>query len=120
MRLLSFFKQVETTLAMLHPDCAGGWNRRADYRTGTASCWQERTGLSLSLRTCELGDGRYSLQTRWTARGTPLSDRTFFCGVSPYDWQSAADAVAEAMPDPAASPAVAAADAPAALAAASA
>ena len=101
MRLLSFFKQVETTMAMLKPECSVGWKRRADYQTGSAFCWHEQIGLVLSLRTCELGGGRFSLQTRWTGpSGLSLHEHTYFCGASAFDWQSAADAVAEAMPDP--------------------
>ena len=102
MRLLSFFKQVETTMAMLKPECSVGWKRRADYQTGSASCWHDQIGLVLSVRTCELGGGRFSLQTRWTGpSGNALHEHTYFCGASAFDWQSAADAVAEAMPDPA-------------------
>jgi len=100
MRLLSFFNQVETTLAMLKPECASGWKRRADYLTGSATCWHEQTGLALSLHTSELGGGRFSVHSTWSAQnGLALYDRTFFCGPSTFDWQSSADAVAEAMPD---------------------
>jgi hypothetical protein len=102
MRLFSFLKQVETTQAMLKPECAAGWKRRADYQAGFAAYWHDQLGLSLSLRSCELGGGRFSLQTRWTGpSGLSLYDHTYFCGASAFDWQSAADSVAEAMPDPA-------------------
>jgi hypothetical protein len=102
MRLFSFFKQVETTLAMLKPECSAGWKRRADYQTGSASYWHDQLGFVLSLRCCELGGSRFSLQTRWTGpSGLSLYDHTFFCGASAFDWQAAADSVAEAMPDPA-------------------
>ena len=102
MRLFSFLKQVETTLAMLKPECSAGWRRRADYQTGSAAYWHEQIGLVLSLRSCDLGSGRFSLQTRWTGpSGLALHEHTYFCGASSFDWQSAADSVAEAMPDPA-------------------
>jgi len=102
MRLFSFFKQVETTLAMLKPECSAGWKRRADYQTGSAAYWHDQLGLVLSLRCCELGGSRFSLQTRWTnPAGLSLYDHTYFCGASAFDWQAAADSVAEAMPDPA-------------------
>jgi hypothetical protein len=102
MRLFSFFKQVETTLAMLKPECSAGWKRRADYQTGSASYWHDQLGFVLSLRCCELGGSRFSLQTRWTGpTGLTLYDHTYFCGASAFDWQAAADSVAEALPDPA-------------------
>ncbi len=101
MRLLSFFNQVETTLAMLKPECAGGWKRRANYLTGAAVCWHERAGFTLNLQASALGNNRFSLQTHWSGpAGATSHERTFFCGASPFDWQAAADAVAEAMPEP--------------------
>lgn len=100
MRLLSFFNQVETTLAMLRPECSVGWSRRADYQQGIGTYWHRRMGLSLSVRAYELGEDRYSLQTSWSGPGEQiLFERTFFCGSSPADWQGAADAVAEGMPE---------------------
>jgi hypothetical protein len=100
MRLFSFLKQVETTLAMLKPECSTGWKRRADYQTGAATYWHEQIGLILNLRSCELGGGRFSLQTRWVGQsGLALFERTYFCGGSSFDWQSAADSIAEAMPE---------------------
>ena len=100
MRLLSFLNQVETTLAMLRPDDATGWNRRANYQSGSATYWHLRLGLVLNLQASDLGGGRYSLQTTWSAStGTVLNERIFFCGPSPFDWQNAAEAVAEAMPE---------------------
>jgi len=102
MRLFSFFKQVEATLAMLKPECSTGWKRRADYSTGAAAYWHDQLGLVLSLRCCELGENRCSLQTRWTGpSGLSLYDHTYFCGASIFEWQTAAESVAEAMPDPA-------------------
>ena len=99
MRLLSFLNQVEITLAMLQPEQADGWTRRADYQRGNATFWHPATGLALRLCSSALGDGRFSLQTTWSGPGGARShDRTFYCGTSPFDWQSAADAVAEAMP----------------------
>ena len=99
MRLLSFLHQVEITLAMLQPEHADGWTRRADYQRGTATFWHPATGLSLRLHSSALGDGRFSVQSIWSGpEGTSLYERTFYCGASPFDWQSAADAVAEAMP----------------------
>ncbi len=101
MRLLSFCNLVETTLAMLQPDHAEGWSRRADYQQGTATCWQPDLGLSLALQCCALEDGRSSIQARWHGpSGEVLHNRTFFCGSSSFEWQRAAEAVAEAMPDP--------------------
>jgi hypothetical protein len=101
MRLLSFCNLVETTLAMLQPDHAEGWSRRADYQLGTATCWHPDLGLSVSLQCCALEDGRSSLQARWHGpSGEVLHDRTFFCGTSSFEWQRAAEAVAEAMPEP--------------------
>ncbi|MFA6290059.1 MAG: hypothetical protein WC661_21955 [Opitutaceae bacterium] len=100
MRLLSFFNQVETTLAMLRPEQASGWNRRADYNSGSALCWHPPTGLALGLRSAALGDGHFSIQTSWRGpTGAVLHERTFFCGASSFDWQNAAEAVAEAMPE---------------------
>jgi hypothetical protein len=100
MRLLSFLNQVETTLAMLRPEESTGWNRRADYQTGVATWWHPTLGLVLGLRCCALGNDRYSLQARWSGpTGAVLQDRTFFCGASTFEWQTAAEAVAEAMPE---------------------
>lgn len=57
-------------------------------------------GLCLSVRAYELGGDRYSLQTSWSGPGDQtFFERTFFCGSSPADWQGAADAVAEGMPE---------------------
>jgi hypothetical protein len=99
MRLLSFLNQVEITLAMLQPEHADGWTRRADYQRGTATFWHPATGLALRLHSSALGDGRFSVQAVWAGPdGSTLHDRTFFCGATPFDWQTAADAVAEAMP----------------------
>lgn len=100
MRLLSFLNQVETTLAMLRPEESTGWNRRADYQTGVATWWHPNLGLALGLRCCALGNDRYSLQTRWSGpTGTVLQERTFFCGSSSFEWQTAAETVAENMPE---------------------
>lgn len=99
MRLLSFLNQVETTLAMLQPEHASGWARRADYQRGTATCWHPATGIALRLHSSALGDSRFSVQAVWSGPdGSAVHDRTFFCGATPFDWQTAADAVAEAMP----------------------
>jgi hypothetical protein len=99
MRLLSFLNQVEITLAMLQPEYADGWTRRADYQRGRATRWHAATGLALSLHSSALGDGRFSVQAIWSGPdGSTLHNRTFFCGTTPFDRQSAADAVAEAMP----------------------
>ncbi|MCX6938301.1 MAG: hypothetical protein NTU80_10465 [Verrucomicrobia bacterium] len=100
MRLLSFLNQVETTLAMLRPEESTGWHRRADYQTGVATWWHPALGLVLGLRCCALGNDRYSIQTRWSGpTGAVLQDRTFFCGSSSFEWQTAAETVAEAMPE---------------------
>ncbi len=99
MRLLSFLNQVEATLAMLQPEHADGWTRRADYQRGTATFWRPASGLALGLHSSALGGDRHSLRAVWSGPdGARLHDRTFFCGASPFDWQNAADAVAEAMP----------------------
>lgn len=101
MRLLSFFNKVEITLAMLKPEYASGWKRRADYQMGAATCWHDQTGLALNIHSSDLGNGRFSLQACWADQtGHSLFNHTYFCGASQFDWQSAADAVAEAMPDP--------------------
>lgn len=100
MRLLSFFNQVEATLAMLRPECPAGWRRRVNYQTGEAMSWNDALGLSLRLRTSEVAEDRYGLLVRWVGpAGTVLHERTFFCGPSPFDWQVAAEAVAEVMPE---------------------
>ncbi len=100
MRLLSFHQLVETTLAMLRPEAASGWRRRVDYSTGEALAWHAELGLSLSLRCCAVGADRHSLLARWIGpTGEALFERTYFCGASSFDWQTAAESVAEAMPD---------------------
>lgn len=100
MRLLSFFNQVEATLEMLRPESAAGWSRRVNYQTGEALSWNKALGLSLRLRTSEVAEDRFGLLVRWAGpSGTILQERTFFCGPSPFDWQVAAEAAAEAMPE---------------------
>ena len=101
MRLLSFCNQVEATLAVLRPDdAASGWLRRADYQAGSATCWHPVLGLSLVLRACALAGDRHSLVATWHGpAGQELFSRTFFCAVA-YEWQAAAEAGAEAMPEP--------------------
>ena len=99
MRLLSFLNQVETTLAMLNPEQSTGWNRRANYQLGVATYWHPTLKLALSIRCCALGEGKFSMQARWSGpTGAVLYDRLLFCGPSPFEWQTAAEAVAEAMP----------------------
>jgi hypothetical protein len=99
MRLLSFFNQVETTLAMLNPESPGSWRRRVNYQTGEALSWNAAQGLSLRLRVSEVAEARYGLLARWVGpAGNILHERTFFCGPSSFEWQSAAEATAEAMP----------------------
>ncbi len=101
MRLLSFLNHVENTLAMLSPESSTGWKRRADYQLGLATYWHPTHGLALTLHCCSLGEGRFSLQARWSGpTGAIIYDRLLFCGPSPFDWSTAAEAVAEAMPAP--------------------
>jgi hypothetical protein len=101
MRLLSFLSHVETTLAMLNPEQPAGWKRRANYQAGLSTLWLPELGLALSLQCCSLGENKFSLRTRWSGpTGAILYERLFFCGPSPFDWSTAAEAVAEAMPAP--------------------
>jgi hypothetical protein len=100
MRLLSFFNHVETTLAMLRPEDSAGWRRRVNYQTGEALSWNDGLGLTLRLRVSEVAEERYGLLARWVGpTGAVLQEKTFFCGPSPFDWQTAAEAVAETMPE---------------------
>jgi len=102
MRLLSFCNLVETTLAMLQPDHAKGWSRRADYQLGKATYWNPQIGLTLTLACCTLDDGRCSIQASWHGpTGEVLQNRVFYCTASTFEWQRAAETVAELMPDPA-------------------
>jgi hypothetical protein len=100
MRLLSFLNQVEATLAVIRPeDAASGWQRRVDYQKNEAVAWNAALGLSLHLRTSQVAEGRYGLLVRWTGTsGAILEERTYFCGPSAYDWQAAAESVAELAP----------------------
>lgn len=100
MRLLSFYQQVESTLEMLRPEAAGTWKRRVNYDTGEAIAWNDSLGLSLSLRTSAVGEGRHSLVAKWLGpTGEALTERSYFCGQSPFEWQTAAESVAESMPE---------------------
>jgi hypothetical protein len=99
MRLLSFFTQVEATLAVLRPEDATGWLRRVNHHTGEALAWNSRLGLSLQLRVSSVADDRHALLARWVGPGgRVLEERTFFCGFSPFEWQSAAETIAELAP----------------------
>jgi hypothetical protein len=105
MRLLSFLNQVEATLAMLRPEDSVGWRRRVNPLLGSAVAWHPALGLSLHLRVSRVAEDRHGLLTRWTDRsGRVLEERTFFCGPSGFDWQRAAEAVAELTPAGAADP----------------
>jgi hypothetical protein len=99
MRLLSFLTQVEATLAMLRPGDALGWRRRVDPLAGSATAWHPRLGLSLHLRVSAVGEDRHGLHARWSGpAGEVLGERTYFCGPSGFDWQRAAESVAELAP----------------------
>lgn len=100
MRLLSFLNQVEATLAVIRPeDAASGWRRRVDYQKNEAVAWHSKLGLSLHIRASHVAEDRFGLLARWTGpTGAILEERTYFCGPSPYDWQAAAEAVAELAP----------------------
>lgn len=100
MRLLSFLNQVEATLAVIRPDEAGsGWRRRVDYQKNEAVAWHPILGLSLHLRASHVAEDRFGLLARWAGpSGAVLEERTYFCGPSPYDWQAAAESVAELAP----------------------
>lgn len=99
MRLLSFLTQVESTLAVLRPEDGLGWRRRVDYQTSSAVAWHPRLGLSLRLRLSSLGEDRHGLNARWIGpSGEVLEERTFFCGASPFEWQTAAETIAELTP----------------------
>lgn len=100
MRLLSFYKQVEATLEMLRPEASGPWKRRVNYDIGEAISWHDGLGLALALRTSAVGEGRHSLVAKWLGpTGETLFERAYFCGQSSFDWQTAAESVAEAMPE---------------------
>lgn len=100
MRLLSFLNQVEATLAVIRPEEAtSGWKRRVDYQKNEAVAWHPKLGLSLHLRASHVAEDRFGLLARWAGpTGAVLEERTFFCGPSPYDWQAAAESVAELAP----------------------
>lgn len=105
MRLLSFLTQVEATLAVLRPEDGAGWRRRVDYQSGEAVAWHPRLGLSLHLRLSLVTQDRHGLHARWSAdSGEVLEERTFFCGPSGFEWQAAAEALAELAPAPALTP----------------
>jgi hypothetical protein len=99
MRLLSFLTQVESTLAVIRPEDGLGWRRRVDYQTSTAVAWHPRLGLSLRLRLSSIGEDSHGLNARWIGpSGEILEERTFFCGASPFEWQTAAETIAELAP----------------------
>lgn len=85
---------------MLRPEALGGWRRRANHATGEATSWHPPLGLVLNLRVSEVADGRHSVLARWVGpTGAVLHERTHFCGESSFEWQTAAESVAEAMPE---------------------
>ncbi len=99
MRLLSFLTQVEATLAVLRPEDSVGWRRRVSPHSGTALAWHPRLGLCLHLRVSHVTEDRHGLLARWTDQsGRLLEEKTYFCGPSGFDWQRAAEAVAELAP----------------------
>lgn len=117
MRLLSFLTQVETTFSMLRPEDGPGWRRRVNYQTGEASAWHPALGIALHLRVSAVSEASHGVHARWTGpSGDVLAERTFFCGAAAYEWQTAADTLAELAPQGALSGA--AADIPATTAAA--
>lgn len=99
MRLLSFLTQVEAALQVLRPDDGPGWLRRVNYQTGEATAWHPRLGLAIHLRLSAVAENSHGVQARWTGpTGEVLEERTFFCGPAGYEWQAAAEAVAELAP----------------------
>lgn len=99
MRLLSFLNQVEATLQVLRPEDGPGWQRRVNYQNGEATAWHSGLGIALHLRLSLVAENNHGLQIRWTGpTGEVLVERTFFCGPVAYEWQSAAEAVAELAP----------------------
>lgn len=107
MRLLSFLAQVEATFSMLRPEDGPGWLRRVDYQTGEASAWHPLLGLALHLRVSAVSESSHGVHARWTGpAGDVLVERTFFCGAAAYEWQTAADTLAELAPSGALSGAV--------------
>jgi len=105
MRLLSFLAQVEATFSMLRPEDGSGWLRRVDYQTGEASAWHPLLGLALHLRVSAVSESSHGVLARWTGpAGDVLVERTFFCGAAAYEWQTAADTLAELAPPAALSP----------------
>lgn len=100
MRLLSFLNLVELTLGMLRPEASSGWRRRANHSAGEALSWHPALGLALHLRVSEVAEGRHSVLARWIGpAGAVLLERTYFCGESSFEWQTAAESVAETMPE---------------------
>lgn len=100
MRLLSFLTHVEAALQVLRPDDGPGWLRRVDYQDGKASAWHPRLGIALHLRLSRVAENHHGVQARWTGpTGEVLEERTFFCGAAPYEWQAAAEALAELAPE---------------------
>ena len=99
MRLLSFLTQVETTFSMLRPEDGPGWRRRVNYQTGEASAWHPALGIALHLRVSAVSEASHGVHARWTGpSGDVLAERTFFCGAAAYEWQTAADTLAELAP----------------------
>lgn len=98
MRLLSFISQIESTLAMLRPEDAQGWRRRMNPQTTEALAWHPRLKLSLHLRVSLVGEGRHGVDARWLGpAGDSVVQRVFFCATA-FEWQSAAETLAELMP----------------------
>lgn len=99
MRLLSFLTQMEAAFQMIRPEDGPGWRRRVNYQSGEASAWHPTLGIALHLRLSVVAENSHGVQARWTGpTGEVLAERTFFCGSAAYEWQAAAEAVAELAP----------------------
>lgn len=101
MRLLSLLNQIEATFAVLRPEDATGWRRRVNPLEGSALAWHPRLRISLHLRVGRVAEDRHGVNARWTGpSGEVVGEKTCFCGPSPFDWQNAAETLAELAPVP--------------------
>ena len=102
MRLLSFLNLVQNHLGARQPEHASGWTRRVNYHTGSACFVHPELGLTLTLRDCVLSDGQHNLSATWHGPdGEAVSNRSFFSGLTGFQWDAAAETVLEIMPAPA-------------------
>ena len=87
---------VQTTMTMLQPELENGWSRIVNYSNGTAACYNRQANLVLRLKSFKLENEMFSLKTEWTDySGKQIHSKTHFLGRTPFDWQQAADSVAE-------------------------